>query len=219
MSTLGLVTIGQAPRSDVTPDIAAALPPEVDIVEVGALDQFDSAAEVEAAVGPQEGEPVYVSRLVDGTPVTVDRESVVELLRERIRALESEVTAIGVLCTGHFPPFDAGVPVFEPSDLLSAWVSTILDGGTLGVIMPKEEQEAMTFEKWADYDLVTAAGSPYADEDEVSAAAAEIGTDADLIVMDCMGYTPEMKATVREITDTSVLLGRSVLAKTAEEVL
>ena len=37
--------------------------------------------------------------------------------------------------------------------------------------------------------------------------------------MDCMGYTPEMKATVRELTGTGVLLGRSVLAKTAEEVL
>ena len=37
-STIGLVTIGQSPRSDVVPDMAAILGPAVEIREAGALD-------------------------------------------------------------------------------------------------------------------------------------------------------------------------------------
>lgn len=162
---------------------------------------------------------MYVSRLTDGMPVTVDRESIVELLGARLHGLESEMTATGVLCMGHFSSFDASVPIFEPSDLLSAWVSTILNGGTLGIITPKEEQEAATFEKWADYDPITTADSSYADDDEMLAVTADIGVDANLIVMDCMGYAPEMKATVRELTDMGVLLRRLALAKAAGGIL
>ena len=38
MTTIGLITVGQAPRSDVVPDMAAILGADVEIVEAGALD-------------------------------------------------------------------------------------------------------------------------------------------------------------------------------------
>ena len=219
MTTIGLITIGQAPRSDITPDIVEQLPDEIAVVEAGALDRFDSAAEIRETVGPREDEPVFVTRLRDGTSVTVDQASMIDLVQSRIGDLEDQVSTVAVLCTGDFPTFEADVPILEPSDLLHAWASSIAADGTIGVLTPKSEQVEQAFEKWADFDVVAASGSPYTDEDEVAPAAADIGTDTDLIVMDCMGYTPEMKATVREATGTSVLLGRSVLAKTATEVL
>lgn len=219
MTTLGFVTIGQAPRTDVTPDIVEYLPDGIEVVEAGALDEFDSAQEVEEAVGPREDEPIFVTRMRDGTSVTVDRDSVIDLVQECIHDLEDDVSTIGVLCTGNFPEFEAEVPILEPSDLLHAWASSIVDGGTVGVLMPSSEQLDQTFEKWDDFDVVTAAASPYTDDDEVTPAAEAVGTDVDLVVMDCMGYNPEMKQIVRETTGASVLLGRSVLAKTATEVL
>jgi protein AroM len=219
MTTVGLVTIGQSPRTDITPDIVAQLPDEVDIVEAGALDEFDSAEEVWEAVGPREDEPIFVTRLRDGTSVTVDRDSVIDLIQARIDELSEEVSTIGVLCTGDFPAFDSAVPILEPSDLLHAWASSIVEDGTIGILMPKAEQLDQTVEKWEGFDVVAAAGSPYTDDDEVTPAAEAIGTDIDLVVMDCMGYTPEMKATVQKKTGAGVLLGRSVLAKTATEVL
>lgn len=219
MTTLGLLTIGQAPRDDITPDIVDQLPEDVDVVEAGALDAFDSVEAVREAARPREGEPVFVTRLRDGSSVTVDRAAVVDLMQERIRELGAEVSTIGVLCTGSFPAFDADVPVLEPSDLLHAWASAIVDDGTVGVLVPKPEQVAQTREKWAEFDIVTAAASPYTDEDEVGPAAERLGTDVDLVVMDCMGYTPAMKEQVREATGAGVLLGRSVLWKTATEVL
>lgn len=219
MTAIGLVTIGQAPRADITPDIVEYLPDDVRVKEAGALDRFDSAADVKENVGRVEGEPVFVTRLRDGTSMTVHRDSVMELLQERIADIQDDVETIGVLCTGHFPAFDADVPVLEPSDLLRTWATGITHDGTIGVMMPKEEQIPQTHEKWEGYDVVAAAGSPYEDDEQVESAAREIGTGTDLIVMDCMGYTPEMKRTVREVTGTSVLLGRSVLAKTITELL
>jgi|AntRauMinimDraft_3_1070383.scaffolds.fasta_scaffold01068_3 protein AroM len=219
MTRIGFVTIGQAPRTDITPDIVEHFPDDIDVVEAGALDEFDSEAEVREAVGPRDGEPIFVTRLRDGSSVTVDRDSVIGLVQARIDDLAKEVSTIGVLCTGNFPSFNSDVPILEPSDLLHAWTSSIVDDGTIGVLMPKEEQLAQTHEKWAEFDVIAAAGSPYTDEDEVGPAAEALGTETDLVVMDCMGYTSEMKAMVREKTGAGVLLGRSVLGKTATEVL
>lgn len=219
MTTVGLVTIGQAPRTDITPDIETQLPSDVEVLEAGALDKYSTASDVRTNVGPKDDSPIFVTRLRDGTSVKVDRDSVFEHLQERIDEIEQDVETIGVLCTGEFPPLQASVPILEPSHLLNAWASAIAPNGIIGIMMPEREQLDQTNEKWAGYDILTAAGSPYADEDEITGAAQSLGTDADLIVMDCMGYTPGMKETVREITDTSVLLGRSVLGKTITELL
>lgn len=221
MTAVGFVTVGQSPRDDVTPDVVAHLPDDVEAVEVGALDAFDSPAAVESELGARPGEPVFVTRMRDGSSVTVDRGAAHERVRAVIADIADEVALVCLLCTGHFPPLDAAVPVLEPSALLDAWVSAATDeGDTVGVMMPKEEQLAQTREKWAGTRrLVTAAGSPYGDPGAVDAAATELGREPDVVVMDCIGYTPEMKRTVKEATGAGVLLARSVLGKTAGELV
>lgn len=219
MTSVGLVTIGQAPRDDVTPAIAAQLPESVEIHEAGALDPFETTAEIRTEAGVQPDEPMFVTRLRDGTAVDVDRSAIHELLQEQIEELEDSVAAIGVLCTGSFPDLDASVPILEPSRLLRAWVEGIIGPeDTLGVVIPEPEQSQQTVDKWGEYTLCTATGSPYGEPRAINRAAMELGTEPDLVVMDCIGYTLEMKRTVREATG-SVLLGRSVLAKTLSELL
>jgi protein AroM len=172
------------------------------------------------SVAPTEDDPVFVTRLRDGSEVTVDRAAVGELLRERVAEVAADVGAVGVLCTGALPPFDAAVPVLKPSALLRAWADAVADDGPVGMLVPKSEQVSQVEEKWAGREVVAAAASPYEEGDRVAAAAAEVaGADPEVVVMDCIGYTPSMKRTVRETTDTGVLLGRSVLAKTVTELL
>lgn len=221
MTAVGFVTVGQSPREDVTPDVLAHLPDGVEAVEVGALDAFDSPAAVESELGPTPGEPVFVTRMRDGTSVTVDRGAAHERVREVIADVEREVDLVCLLCTGQFPPMEADVPVLEPSALLDAWVRAATDDDdTVGVLMPKEEQLVQTREKWdGTRDVVAVAGSPYGDPSAVEAAAAELGDEPDVVVMDCIGYTPAMKRTVRDETGAGVLLARSVLGKTAEELV
>jgi protein AroM len=221
-ATIGLVTIGQTPRSDVTPDIVAHLPEDVTINEVGALDGFDSVDDVEASLGPQAENPVFVTRLRDGSSVTVDRRGVQERLQQCVQDITDDVTAVGVLCTGDFSDLEASVPILEPSRLLHAWVDGVVTpDDVVGIVMPKEEQLDQTLTKWSDgnYEVRTAAGSPYASGDEIAAAADKLGTKVDLVVLDCIGYDKQMKQTIRERTGAGTLLGRSVLAKTMTEIL
>ena len=52
---IGTLTIGQAPRSDITPILEAALPPHVECLHAGVLDGLDDAA-VAARFAPQPGD-------------------------------------------------------------------------------------------------------------------------------------------------------------------
>ena len=58
---LALVTIGQAPRVDITPDMMQGLDAEYDITEFGALDGLTK--EEVARLAPKGGEECLVSRM------------------------------------------------------------------------------------------------------------------------------------------------------------
>ena len=59
MTKVGLITVGQAPRSDVVPDMAAILGGDVEIVEAGALDGL--TREQIAPLAPEGDEPDEIS--------------------------------------------------------------------------------------------------------------------------------------------------------------
>jgi protein AroM len=65
-----------------------------------------------------------------------------------------------------------------------------------------------------------AVASPYDDPEALIRAARELGrAGATLVVMNCMGYTPAMKALVRDVAGAPVLLPGSLLARFVAEVL
>src|SRR4051812_16861687 len=110
MTRVGLITVGQAPRSDVVPDMTAILGPEVDILEAGALDGL-SRAEI-AKLAPEGDDEILVTRLADGSSVFVGKSHVIALVEARIAALEDRGTALNVLlCTGEFPKLRARKPL------------------------------------------------------------------------------------------------------------
>ena len=62
--------------------------------------------------------------------------------------------------------------------------------------------------------------NPYGDMAEVRKAAEKArDIDADLIVMDCIGFTKEAKSIVSSIAKKPVLLCRTTLARTVSEML
>ena len=71
MKRLGLVTIGQAPRVDLTPDLEPLLP-GIEIIERGALDHLSN--EEIAALVIADGDEVLVSRLRDGSSAVFGRD-------------------------------------------------------------------------------------------------------------------------------------------------
>ena len=219
MPAVGLITIGQSPRPDITDDIRAALPDDIDVVEAGALDGYDDPETVEADLSPREGHPVFVTTMRDGSTVMVDRDAVARAVQSQIHELAPDVSAVGILCTGEFPHFESSVPVLETGALLRAWADAIAPEGTLGVLVPKPEQEAQVRAEWPDdREIRVASASPYDEATNVRDAAAELG-DVDLVLLKCMGYDYEVKRAVVEATETGALLPRSLLTKAITEVL
>ncbi len=117
MTKVGLITVGQAPRSDVVPDMAAILGGDVLIVEAGALDGL--TREQIAPLAPEGDDEILVTRLADGSSVFVGKTRMIPRIEAKIAALEDQGVALNVLlCTGEFPKLAARRPFLEPHQLL-----------------------------------------------------------------------------------------------------
>ena len=160
MRKVGAITIGQAPRTDVTKDILPLLGEEVELIQAGGLDGL-TREEIQAfAPGPDDY--VLISRLQDGSSVI------------------------------------------------------------FAVIPPTPQQVAQSEAKWKEYvsEIIAIPASPYGSAEELDRAAQKVAElDVDLAVMDCIGYSAEMKARFREHSGKSVMLSRTLAARALMELL
>ncbi|BCL12334.1 AroM family protein [Micromonospora sagamiensis] len=193
---LGLVTIGQAPRTDLIGDVEAALS-DVDWVEHGALDLLD--ADGIARLEPRGGERTLVSRLRDGSRVRLGATGIAAALDEAIRrCVADHCAAVLVLCTGRVEHGPASVPVLHAEDLAHDLVARLVGTGRLGVLCPVPEQLTDIRERWEERlgrPVIAAAVDPYtAGPDEVVAAGRRVAAGgADLVFLDCIGYTGQQR--------------------------
>ncbi|MFE3515100.1 AroM family protein [Streptomyces sp. NPDC059166] len=212
-STLAFVTIGQAPRPDLSEAIERALPPQVRVRHAGVLDGL-GRAEAEEGFGASPGSAAtLISRLTDGEAVTLDADAVADGLQRLIDGLEAGaeqgpgpvgsggVDVIVVLCTGKFPGLRTRrARLVEPDVLVTAYVETLLGGAPVGVVVPLPEQVAEAREKWQGLSPAPefATASPYGDESRLAEAArALVDGGARAVVLDCMGYGERHHAALR----------------------
>ncbi len=86
---LGTLTIGQAPRPDITPVLDAALGIGIDRIDAGVLDGL-TREEIMSGFGPRPGDGLLVTRLSDGSSVTIGKTAVEAGAIARIAALEAQ---------------------------------------------------------------------------------------------------------------------------------
>lgn len=221
---LGVVTIGQTPRVDLTPELAPFLP-GVTLVERGVLDGC-TAQEI-ASFAPAPGDHVLTTRLCDGGSAVIGEAAVLHRLPGLVADLEQEVDAVLLACTGTFPALVHTKPLFVPDRIITHAVAAFAgDGGTVGVIAPLDEQRQDTTRKFArvlgaDTRVTVAVSSPYTDDEPtLRAAAARLADDgAEVIALDCFGYTAAMRDAVARASGLPVVVARSVAARLAAEVL
>jgi len=225
MPSLGVVTIGQSPRTDLTGELAAYLPAGTSLLERGALDDLGPAAI--AALAPDADEDTLTSRLRDGSSVVLDRRRLVPRLEEAIAALEQQGTEVNLLvCTGTFPPLQHERPLLDAERLLVSGASAIVQqGGPLGVVVPLPPQQEVMSMRWeralgapalADHADPYAAGAAAA----IPAAVARLARrGARIALLDCMGYTEEWRLAAAARTGLPVLLARSIVGRLAGELL
>ena len=219
---IGLVTIGQSPRVDVVPDMAAVMGPGVGVREAGALDGL-SRADIQA-LAPSAGDEILVTRLADGSPVFLGKEKIVGLVEARIAALEHEGAALtALLCTGAFPRLRAARPLIQPHPVLLGTLRGLSWPGRLGVLTPSVPHLPQTEARWRrdGFDPVVAPLSPYEEEDPVAvkrAADAMRAGGAGLVVMDCMGFRRKTRDELRELIGVPVLLANLLVARVIAEL-
>ena len=217
--TIGAVTIGQSPRDDVVPVIQNVLGPEVSIIQCGALDGMD-AAQVEREA-PKVTEGVLVTRMRDRTSLRVRREFLVPRIKHCIHSIQDEAKLVLLLCTDPFSGLESKRLLLLPG-LIMTHLVTALGVQRIGVLTPVEEQINQQHDKWGRVvrRVFVAAASPYAEPDLVPVAAQALAREkVEMVVMDCIGYTPAMKAEVSRAVQRPVLLPSTILAHTAAELL
>jgi protein AroM len=218
---VGLITIGQSPRSDVVPEMAAVIGPGVDVREAGALDGL-TRAQVDA-LKPSGDDEILVTRLQDGTAVFVGKGKIVGLVEQRIAALErGGATLTALLCTGAFPPLTSSRPLVQPQPLLLGALRAMRWPGRLGVVTPSVPHVPQTQARWRrdGFDPVVVPLSPYEEEDANALArvadafrVAGVG----LIAMDCMGFRRKTRDELRGLTGVPVLLANLLVARIIAE--
>jgi protein AroM len=220
---VGLVTIGQAPRDDVVPDMVEILGAGVELREAGALDGL-SRAEV-AALAPGPGDDILITRLADGSSTFVAKRHVVPRLQACIAGLEAGGAALNVLlCTGKFPRFTAARPLLEPQPVLLGLLRALTFTGRLGVLTPSIPHVPQTEARWRGdgFDPVVVPLSPYEEHEAAAvtrAATALLAGGAGLVVMDCIGFRDKTRRELTALLGVPVLVSNLLVARVAAELL
>lgn len=225
MATIGVLTIGQAPRGDLTPELEWHLPAGSVLIECGALDRLTSN-EI-AALAPASDSHALTTRLRDATSVVIDRDLLIPHIERAIEALErAGADATVLVCTGTFPPLRHRRPHLDAEHLLVNGVAGLAASARApGIIVPLAEQRDAMSERWRSAlgrSVQVEAADPYGHQPErlaADAAARLARRGADLVVLDCMGFSESTRRAAAETSGLPVILARSLVGRLASEQL
>lgn len=221
---LGTLTIGQAPRPDITPILEAALPAGTRCLHAGVLDGL-APDQIAARYAARAGQPVLVSRLLDGSSVKLDKAAVRETLAVKLRDLERQGCAVVlVLCTGEFHGLGLERAwLVEPDRIVPPAVAAIAGDRQVGVIVPLAEQAASEIGKFSQLARppLCEVASPYSGELQDVARAARTLRErgAQMLVLDCMGFVQAHRRAAREASGLPVVLSNALVAKLTAELM
>lgn len=217
---IGTLTIGQAPRADITPTLNAYLPAHVPVVHMGVLDGLDREA-IEADFAPQAGNGVLISRLLTGDSVELDKPAIQQALQQKLDALEAQgCTVILILCTGEFEGLACRHAwLVEPDRIVPLAAAALAGDRQVGIVVPLVGQIKSEFHKWhtLHHPPICAAASPYAtgaEGERVLANAARTLREkgAEMLILDCMGFVERHREIARMASGLPVALSNSLVA-------
>ena len=223
MSKLGTLTIGQAPRADITPILDAVLDAGLPRRHAGVLDGL-SRDEIARDFAAEPGQPVLITKLLDGSAVVIDRARTEKAAQRKLATLEAEgCGTILMLCTGHFESLRMDkARLVEPDRILPPAVAALVQGAQLGIVVPLPEQSSSEAGKWSPLGRppIYAAASPYGGEGaSVAEAARELAArGAEILLMDCMGFVERHRRQAAG-AGLPVILSNSLIAKLVSEIV
>jgi protein AroM len=199
---VGIYTVGQTPRPDLTESLARRLP-SCRFELRGAIDGLGPR---QIAACRPAGYPLE-TRLQDGTRIVADAEFLQPRLQASISELDADVRAHLVLCAGPFPLLTARRPIFRPFDIAAG---EMLARGhrSLELLVPFAAQAGPAAGKWEAVGLScrvhTLTDAP--EERPVADWLGDrlAGTPADAIMFDYVGFPAAILDALRKQTGTPV---------------
>ena len=222
---IGILTTGQSPRVEYFPEFKEAIGFEVEIEERGALDNLTWEEVKDLFPGPGDNNFI-VTRMRDGKIVKIAKRHVVERMNECIADLERiDVDFMVILCTGILPEdIISKKLILKPSKLLENMLGFILQEGVIAVIVPSAGQISLCEERWKRINpnlkvIVESAPYPRTDEEIEKVAERIAKTDANLVILDCLGFNKKQKTIFQKVTKKPILLPRTLLGKIVGELM
>ncbi len=221
--TLGILTLGQSPRTDVEPSLRGILGDKVQFVQRGGLDGLTWKS-IES-LAPVAGEPsIETCVLMEGAPkgVCVAKRHLLPRLISAARELEAQCDTFFLLCSGEFPALKQAVPqLIEPITFIRCVVAAVARHAHLCIIGPESDMAAAPAQ-WQPYSarVSTAASSPYEGKKRLAEAARMAkASGADYILLDDMGFTEEQRQLVRSVSGIITLNATSITARVLQELV
>lgn len=222
MAVIAMLTIGQTPRADITADLRQLLPEAFILREYGALDGL-SRAEAEALCGYEGEGELLVTRMAGETEmIRLSADKVFARLQGCIALAEAEGADIHLMaCTGNFPVYDHQKPILYPG--VCQREAALKLGAPVGVLIPNEDQREQIAGWWAACgapEVSLAVADPFGALRGVEQAAKQLKEQgAQVLCLDCFGFTLEQKQAAERATGLPAVLPREVLCQMAKEEL
>lgn len=212
-SKIAVVTIGQAPRKDMAEDIQQLREAGLHVHEFGVLDSLSS--EEIATLSPSlEDSDVLVTLLTNGRQVKLSKQKLMPYIQSCIDDLH-EFTWILLMCTGDFTNKLSYKNLLLPDRMMTNLVKGLHTELAIGLIGPEPEQHRTVAEKWqkAQFDVTFSASSPYHfDNQHLLTKAQQLEEQgADLLILDCMGYSTTMKNMIKDQLTIPIIVPREAV--------
>jgi protein AroM len=216
---IGMLTIGQTPRTDVIPQIQEIMGCDYDLIEAGALDGM-TKKQINL-LNIRKDDYILVTRLNDGSEVKIAKRIIIPFLQKQIFELEAIGVSITVImCTGRFPPFKSSHLVVTPGEILRGILDASIKHGKLGIVYPAIEQLTYLEHEFSrtGLELYGYFYSPY-DKSGLDTLCERLKNESlDLIFLNCFGYDRNMANLIKNRTGAPVLQSNAVIAKVITEL-
>ncbi|WP_237688139.1 AroM family protein [Sneathiella sedimenti] len=216
MQRLTVITAGQSPRQDMIDEILAHLPDDMQVTEIGALDELTPAEILE--LEPHADEAGIATTLKDGSIVAISeswlRQKILELCEGRGKTINdlTVIASTGVFDLGTTNPY-----VIHAQNALDKFTESVLIAGQkIGQIRPLKGQ--LTRGKEVRDSRIKSVYAPAYNQDALLHAAKQL-RDRDLIVLNSMGYDAQVINLIREASGRPVVQMRRVIAGTVAKMI
>jgi protein AroM len=216
---LGIIVLGQTPRPDLEAIYNTYLP-GVELSIVGALDGMETP-NINRMANEGDEYPLLII-LADGTTREISLYRLFPLLEKKAEALSKAGAEAAVLmCAGDFPDLKCSIPIIYPGRVVPAVVSAISGTKRIGIITPNPGQMEPAQEHWRKKGfIVKAAVASPRDPSALEAVAAEMrDSTLELVVLDCMGFGPDVGRRMRRLCGRPVICPQTLVARVTAEMM